>query len=269
METNRWMLSGALAATLALTPLTTSRAQQEPPAGDPPAGRRGGGGPGGGGFLRGRGNQPLTLATVPVAALAGPLNLSTEQKTQIGQIQEKLQSTRRGGGGRGGPGATGQPGGAAPDFQAMMQARQQAEQTATTQMEALLTPQQKQALPAVLKDMQTLAAAGLPVQLMSTLNLSAEQKTKLADIGAKAQQALQRAFQGAQGGAGNDPQAMRETMQQARAQTQQQVSAVLTDAQRAQVEAYRKENPERGGGPGGGGRGGNGPAGAGAPPGGI
>lgn len=256
---NGFVLFGALAATLALTPLA-SYAQDTQPGGPPGGaqpGRFGGQRGQGGGFGRGQNNQPVTLATAPIEALASGLKLTAEQKQQITEIQAKLPARGRG---RGGAGA-GAGGGT--DFQAQRQQRQQLEQAATTQIEALLTAEQKTALPGVLKDIQTLRAAGLPVALLGSLGLTAEQKTKIADINAKAEEAMRQRMTGAQ--PGGDFQAMRESMQQARAETQRQVMAVLTDAQKAQVEKYRSEHPEaagRGGFGGGGRNRGNRPGGA-------
>jgi Spy/CpxP family protein refolding chaperone/peroxiredoxin len=177
-----------------------------------------------------------------VAVLEGALKLTAEQKQRIAQIQSRLQ----------GPPPAPANGGP-PDFAAIRQQMQQKEEAAAKEIEALLTPEQKQALPRVLEDVQILVRVGLPAGLLNTLELTAEQKSKLADIGTKARQAMQQMLEQArQSGARPDVAAL----QQARAQTQQQVQAVLTPAQMAQVDKYRRDNPQRGpgGGPGGPGR---------------
>jgi hypothetical protein len=105
----------------------------------------------------------------------------------------------------------------------------------------------------VLRDLQTLMQAGLPPELLVPLNLTVEQKSRLFQLNQQNQQAMQKRqeemrqrFAAARQNGGQRPdfQAMRDEMAKARTQQQQQVMAVLTEAQKALVEKYRKENPQ-------------------------
>jgi Spy/CpxP family protein refolding chaperone len=231
-----------------------------------PGGGRPGGGPPGG-FPGGppRGNEGLSNA--PIGALAYGLKLSASQKTQIAAIQEQAHKEMRG--------MFPAPGGGRPDFQKMQQmmSKIQALNTQTTnKIESLLTPAQKQALPALLKDIQTLNAAGIPAELFGTLKLTAEQKNKISVIIKQEQDGMREKLQGGRQQGGFE--AMRGIFQNARKQMHEKSMAALTGAQRAQVEKYLAAHPQQGpggfgfpGGPPGGFPGGR-PGGPGGPPGG-
>ena len=227
----------------------TVRAQG--PGGPPPGFGGGPGGPGG----PGRGPRPVTVANVPVDALAAGLRLSADQVTKITAIQERLQQQRqellpRPGDGPGGPGDDGAPP-PPPDRETMQANRDKMrtfEQNAVRDIRAILSDEQKQALPALLKELEDLRSVGITAELAVRLNLSSDQKTQIAAIAQKAQQTMRRQRDGA-ALRREDFGAMREAMQQARAKTQEQVQAVLTETQRAEMAKFLREHPrpERGG----------------------
>lgn len=270
-----------------------------------PGGQGGFGGPGQGGpgFSggMGRGMRQATIVDVPASALASSLKLSSTQTEKITAIEKQLQKTReenrpqfggpggRGGfggpgGGQGGPPPGGQGGqagqgagqqGTPPDFEAMraqMDKMRTAEQTAVRDAEAVLTDEQKKALPGVLAEMNSLRAAGIPLEVVDDLKLTADQKTKISDITKKSQEQMQKRMETAR--QSGDFQNMRDTMMKSQQQTRTQVLAVLTETQRATVKAFVAAHPQpqgfggRGGfgGPGGGPPGGFGGPGAGGPP---
>lgn len=231
----------------ALALLVGAPAIAQPPQGGPPPGFGGFGGFGGGGG---------SVSTTPVAVLDIGLKLSPEQKTKITDIQKQtvtdrnkmMQDLRNGG----------QP----PDqgaFQAFMQKMQDMNKEADKKITDLLTPEQKKALPDVLKDVQTLNAVGIPAATMGDLKLTSDQRKKLADIAAASQKSLNEKMQEAR--QSGDFQSLREIMMNSRKETHDKAFALLTDDQKKVIEKYQKEHPQPQGRPGFGG-----PPPGGAPP---
>lgn len=261
--------------------LPSSIALAQPPGGG--GGRGGGGGGFGGGRGQGRmfGQRQMNVMSVPIEALQAGLKLTGDQKTKITKIQEESRPRFGGGGGGGGgrgpggggggrgpggppggpPGGGGGRGPGGPpgggggfDFQAM-QARMDA---GAKKIEALLTPAQKKALPALVKDVGALRTVGIPAQLYGDLQLTGDQKTKIGTLAKQTQDTMQKQFQSAgAGGGGGDFRAMMTTMQKMREDTNKKALAYLNAGQKAKVDKYMKANPQRGFG-GGGGRGGGG-----------
>ena len=135
------------------------------------------------------------------------------------------------------------------------------------QVEAILTDDQKKALPAFLKDVQAFQSAQLPLALISDLKLTDDQKTKMAAVVTQIQKIAQEKRQEAMDN--QDFQSLREIMTQTQTALKDKTRALLTVDQKAMVEKYEKENPNQGfgarggrgggqGGPGGAGQGGNG-----------
>ena len=252
------------------------------PGGPPPGGGFGGpGGPGRGG-RGGRGGGRMgfggmgrpTAATVPVSAMVSALKLTDDQQTQIAAIQKDFAATRKS---LMPPPPPGGPQGERPDPQAMranMEKMRTAETKAENDIKALLTDDQKEALPALLKEVGDLQAAGIPTEILGTLKLTSAQKTKILAIN-KSQQETMRSEMDAARQSG-DFSGMREKMQTMQKATHDKVMAVLTETQKQAIADWEKANPRpRGfGGPGGrggfGGRGGGfgGPGGPGGPDGG-
>jgi len=243
----------------------------------------GGGGFGGGfGGQRGGGMMQMGLSSLPVDVLVKGLKLTDDQKTKVDDVQKKIREAQRAAfGGGNNPFGGGAGGGNRPDpaqLQEMMTKMQEERKKNDAQVEAVLTDDQKKALPAFLKDVQTFQTAQLPLALIGDLKLTEDQKTKMAAVVKQVQTISQEKRQEAMDN--QDFQALREIMTQTQTALKDKTRALLTADQKAMVEKYEKENPNqgfggrggRGGAPGApgaggqGGRGGRGGNGGGNPP---
>jgi hypothetical protein len=139
----------------------------------------------------------------------------------------------------------------------MMAKMQEERKKNDAQVEAVLTDDQKKALPAFLKDVQTFQTSQLPLALIGDLKLTEDQKTKMAAVVKQVQTISQEKRQEAMDN--QDFQALREIMTQTQTALKDKTRALLTADQKAMVEKYEKENPNQGFG-GFGGRGGRGGA---------
>ncbi|HLK55999.1 MAG TPA: hypothetical protein VKU00_05530 [Chthonomonadaceae bacterium] len=242
------------AAVLMTAVSVTSFAQGQP--GGRPGGAPGGGfgGGQGGGQRRGGG---MTVASVPAGLLASELKLSADQKSKIKSIQDKMQADLK-------P-LTPAPGSPRPDqqtAQANREKRQQIVQQATQGIEGILTADQKAKVPGVIQGLQPYRAVNIPIGALEYLNLTSDQKTKIAKIAADAQtsmQSMRPQFQAAQGDQ-TKMQALMQQMQKDRQQDHDKAVALLTSTQKSALDKYMKEHPQPtfggpGGGFGGGGRG--------------
>lgn len=236
--------------------------------------QRGNGGGGFGGFAggfggqRGGGMMQMGLSNLPVDVLVKGLKLTVDQKTKVDDVQKKIREAQRAAfGGGNNPFGGGAGGGNRPDpaqLQEMMTKMQDERKKNDAQIEAVLTDDQKKALPAFLKDVQTFQTAQLPLPLIGDLKLTEDQKTKMAAVVKQVQTISQEKRQEAMDN--QDFQALREIMTQTQTALKDKTRALLTADQKAMVEKYEKENPNQGfggrgggqGGPGGAGQGGNG-----------
>ena len=239
--------------------------------------QRGNGGGGVGGFAGGFGGQrggglmQMGLSNLPVDVLVKGLKLTDDQKTKVDDVQKKIREAQRAAfGGGNNPFGGGAGGGNRPDpaqLQEMMTKMQEDRKKNDAQIEAVLTDDQKKALPAFLKAVQTFQTAQLPLALVGDLKLTDDQKTKMAAVVTQIQKIAQEKRQEAMDN--QDFQSLREIMTQTQTALKDKTRALLTADQKAMVEKYEKENPNQGfgarggrgggqGGPGGGGQGGNG-----------
>jgi len=229
----------------------------------------GGGGFGGGfGGQRGGGLMQMGLSNLPVDVLVKGLKLTDDQKTKVDDVQKKIREAQRAAfGGGNNPFGGGAGGGNRPDpaqLQEMMTKMQEDRKKNDAQIEAVLTDDQKKALPAFLKDVQTFQTAQLPLALVGDLKLTDDQKTKMAAVVTQIQKIAQEKRQEAMDN--QDFQSLREIMTQTQTALKDKTRALLTADQKAMVEKYEKENPNqgfggrggRGGAPGAGGQGGRG-----------
>ena len=229
----------------------------------------GGGGFGGGfGGQRGGGLMQMGLSNLPVDVLVKGLKLTDDQKTKVDDVQKKIREAQRAAfGGGNNPFGGGAGGGNRPDpaqLQEMMAKMQEDRKKNDAQIEAVLTDDQKKALPAFLKDVQTFQTAQLPLALIGDLKLTDDQKTKMAAVVMQIQKIAQEKRQEAMDN--QDFQSLREIMTQTQTALKDKTRALLTADQKAMVEKYEKENPNqgfggrggRGGAPGAGGQGGRG-----------
>jgi Spy/CpxP family protein refolding chaperone len=236
--------------------------------------QRGNGGGGFGGFAGGFGGQrggglmQMGLSSLPVDVLVKGLKLTDDQKTKVDDVQKKIREAQRAAfGGGNNPFGGGAGGGNRPDpaqLQEMMTKMQEDRKKNDAQIEAVLTDDQKKALPAFLKDVQTFQTAQLPLALVGDLKLTDDQKTKMAAVVTQIQKIAQEKRQEAMDN--QDFQSLREIMTQTQTALKDKTRALLTADQKAMVEKYEKENPNqgfggrggRGGAPGAGGQGGRG-----------
>jgi hypothetical protein len=137
-----------------------------------------------------------------------------------------------------------------PDWEAMEANREKMrglEQKAASDIDAVLTAEQKSAVPELMKILNVLGRAGVFPELIGDLKLTTEQKRQLAALPTPPPPPRP-GDEGREGGGPPD----RDAMQQNRQQANQQVMRILTAEQKKIVEAFRQSQPGRG--PGGGGR---------------
>lgn len=228
-----WPRAGLAIGLLVAGALVGPTALAQGPGAGPPGGR---GGPRFGGF------RQDSAADVPLAALDAGLNLTADQKSQIGKLQQQFQQQRQ----EAFPHPGGQAG-APPDpaaRRAAMDKFRTLEQDTTQKIDAILTSDQKAKLPPLLKEVESLRATGIPAEMYGDLKLTADQKQKLAAIAQKAQDDMQAAFQKARDS--GDFSSVRDAMQQNRQQAHESALKVLTADQSKAVEQYRKDHPEAG-----------------------
>lgn len=219
--------------------------------------RAGGGRPGG---MRMPGmrmmDRPLTLSMTPSATLKAVFKLSDDQEKKIAAIQEKAGQDVRGLFPRAERGQR-------PDQKAIQAAMPKFEarmKKADAEISAVLTPAQRKAVPAMLKEMHALRGAGLPMSLAGSLKLTAAQLAKLDGIGKARSLKQQKAFAEMQ--QSGDPGLAFQQMGQLRDAARKEAMGVLNAQQKAAVEKWEKEHPRRQfGGPGMGGPGMGGPGG--------
>lgn len=205
--------------------------------------------PGGGFGLRGL--QPLTAATVPAPVLGKELKLSEEVLKKVAALQKgvqdkqtaAMQELRESGGF------------SLEAFQELQKKNQENGKKAETEIIALLTDDQKKALPDVIKALQTLQTLGIPLPLREDLKLTEEQTktlTERAAVVAKERAAISKQIQEAM--ASQDFEKVRELGQGMRGNggVDAKAAEILTAEQKALIEKYVKEHPQpqgrRGGG---------------------
>ena len=275
------LLVGVISSSMVLSQPPPPRDGQGGP--DGPGGFRG---PGGQGGMRGGGR--LSPAHIPASALKAELKLSVDQAGRIKSIQDNLKKQRdemmpRPGDGNDGP----------PDMEEMrakFDKMRASEQKANKDVEAILSDEQREALPKVIKSFGALREAGIPLEVYSDLKLTSDQKSKIEVIVAKNRPPQgQRPEDGRQGGRQRPDDGQRpgppqggfgrgqdgpggRGMDQNRQKIREAVNTLLTDTQKKTIKAFMDKNPRpefgRGhGGPGGpGGRGGFGGDGPPPPP---
>jgi Spy/CpxP family protein refolding chaperone len=234
----------ALAAVAATLSVGITAVAQQPPGGG--GGRRQGGG---------RGFGAPTLANTPAAVLADGLKLSATQKAKVQAIQDQYRKDMT---------ALRPPQGQQPaDPQEMRQKMTSLTEETTKSIEGVLTAEQNKQAPAFLKSVGGYRTVGIPLEVVPDLKLTSDQKSKIAAIADAAQKQIQdeiakaQAVGGGQGGGGF--QGIQELMKANR----DKAAAVLTPSQKATLDKYNADHPQRGFGGGrrggGGGAPGNGP----------
>ena len=139
-------LGGLMALTLLATPAPAQRPNRPPPLGmaPPPF----------------PGPRPLTLARVPLSALAAGLGLRGDQQDKIARLRQQAR----------------------PKLEAAPAPPPASDQPMTRGILAVLTGPQKQALPGLLQTCRALRAAGIPLLLYADLKLTPAQRKQIAAL---------------------------------------------------------------------------------------
>ena len=146
-----------------------------------PGGRQGGFGQGGPGMRQ----RALTVLDISLRKLGSALTLTNDQKGQIAQIKEDWDGKRQDL--MVPPTQTGDMNTDQANRRAVMEKVRAGEAAAIRQIEAVLTDDQKQLLPKVVKQESSLNTLGIPLRLETQLDLSAGELDKLVAIAADAQ----------------------------------------------------------------------------------
>lgn len=134
------------------------------------------------GGLRQRG--AVSLAQIPLSALNAAVSLTAEQKTKIEAIYTKLQAEQKNL--LPTPGTPREPGAMRETMQKLAEMNRQASQ----EIEAVLTPKQKEKLPELRRKLALVRAAGIPLQAYDELKLTDDQIKQIVDIGEATQKKM-------------------------------------------------------------------------------
>lgn len=176
---------------------------------------------------QGQGRGQVTLASIPVDLLVGPLKLTADQTTKIKVSQDKVAKATAEArkatdvGGRDGSGS---------------QAVREAQQTANKEITAVLTDDQKWKVEGVVREFGSYQQLGIPLQVVGELKLTDAQKTKVKSV---AEEMQMKAHELRAGGGKPD----RHAMQQMRQGYAVKAMAILTAEQKAAIEKWRQANP--------------------------
>ncbi len=176
----------------------------------------------------GQRNAQVQVAQVPVELLETVCKLTPEQVTKIRAIQTKLQDDLR---------ALRPQRGAAADPSAA-QKRRDLNQQASTEINNVLTPEQKEALRAAAPQLTALRSLNIPLQVVPALKLTDEQKQKIAQIVTEIREKVRELP------AEERRAKSRELMTDARSK----IEALLTDEQKNVIKKAREEARKRGAG---------------------
>jgi hypothetical protein len=168
----------------------------------------------------------LSLAQVPVPVLDSYLRLAPDQEKKIQAITTKYRADIKGLGLS--------QGGVQVDVRAMQdmfRKRGELGDKATTAIEAILMRDQRAMVPDMRRELGSLRAAGIPLEALPALKLTADQKKKLAAAAADNQNQIRAAFQ-----SGN-----METMRAGQQTARQKTMGVLTAQQKKIVEKYLQQ----------------------------
>ena len=111
-----------------------------------------------------KGGGVAQIAQLNAAALDALVKLTPEQKTRITAIHDKFQADSK----------------ALPKDPSSRTKRRDLARTASQEVMALLTPEQKSKLQSAVREAAPLAGAGIPIPLLAELKLTDEQQKKIA-----------------------------------------------------------------------------------------
>jgi Spy/CpxP family protein refolding chaperone len=189
--------------------------------------------------------RPATAIDLPVPLLVKALKLSDDQKSQIQDIHKQLDDTRAQMMTPPDPNNPPDP----QNMRAMFTKMMEMQQKANNQIVNLLSPTQKKTLAKLLKEQNDYRTVGIPPEAVPGLNLTSEQRQKIANIAEKAQKAQKDAMP--QNNNGNNQRPDWQALGQIMRNAHQDALAVLTDSQRAKLQEFMQKNMRPGmGGPG-------------------
>ena len=177
--------------------------------------------------MRGGGMRGMSVARIPVGLLKASLKLTDDQVTKIKAIQTRYDADTKA--------LRPQPG--APRDPAAREQMRSLSQNAQSDIEGVLTPDQKAKLPALLQHVQVMRMIGLPAQALPDLKLTEDQRTKIHGLIKSAADQLK----------GVPQDQRREKMRTIIPPLRTQLTAILTPDQQKIVAKY----VQRRGGPGG------------------
>lgn len=235
------IFAGAVALMAMLPSVAQAQFEDQPPPPFPPQGPGRPGQPGEPGRFPG---QPpmrpmppmgprISLATLPPRVLENGLGLSDEQKEKLRDLREMRPEGPPQGRDFGGQPGPGGPRGFNP--------RPGPNPNATKEIRAILTDKQKEMVPQLLKDVALLGSVGIPIDLVGTIKLNDDQRTKLILVAFNARPEFSPEVQEAQ--ESRDPATDRRAMENLRKATRQKVFGVLTAEQKTAVEKWEKDHP--------------------------
>ena len=203
--------------------------------GERPQRGQGGGGPGGGRGFGGGGFGGRGIASLlTIKEVRDDLKMDEEQTKEMEaftkELREEMQTQFAGfGGGRGGPGGPG--GGGAPDMIKINEAIASMQLKSESKLGEILDPVQMDRLVGLF--IQRDGARTLNSKIISTrLEITEDQKAKIADQEKIAGEEMRSLFGGGGGGGGGD---MREKMEKMRKDSEEKITGLLTAAQKTKM----------------------------------
>ena len=207
--------------------------------GERPQRGQGGGGPGGGRGFGGGGFGGRGIASLlTIKEVRDDLKMDEEQTKEMEaftkELREEMQTQFAGfGGGRGGPGGPG--GGGAPDMIKINEAIASMQLKSESKLGEILDPVQMDRLVGLF--IQRDGARTLNSKIISTrLEITEDQKAKIADQEKIAGEEMRSLFGGGGGGGGGD---MREKMEKMRKDSEEKITGLLTAAQKTKMEELK------------------------------
>ncbi len=164
----------------------------------------------------------LPLAQVPVALVDTICKLEPAQKEKISAIQTKLAEDLK---------ALRPAKGTEPDPQ-VAQKRRDLTRAAITDVNGILTPEQREALARAMPVLTTLRSASVPLEVVADLKLTDEQKKQIAEIVSGQREKMR----------GVPAEERRAKMREMVAEIRSKIEAILTAEQKETIKKFREKN---------------------------
>jgi Spy/CpxP family protein refolding chaperone len=170
----------------------------------------------------------IAVAQVPVALIDGICKLEPAQKEKITSIQTKLAEDLK---------QLRPQRGAAPDPEAL-QKRRDLTRAAVSEIDSILTPEQRESLRKAMPLLSALRGANIPLEAIQDLKLTDEQKKQIMELMAGQREKLK-----------NLPAEERRTkMREMMTEVRTKIQALLTDEQKETLKKFaeKRRNPRKG-----------------------